>query len=178
MAQTSPEANDTVGTVGATLDFDALYADQWWPMLRLATSLVDTLAAAEDVTQDAFSGLYRRRETIREPRAAISYLRVSVVNGARSVLRKRRTIRKHLSLVRPENDHSADHDALAAAEQEAVRVALLRLPARHREVLSLRFLADLSDAEIAEATGRSTGGVRSASSRGLAALRLALGDQL
>jgi RNA polymerase sigma factor (sigma-70 family) len=52
------------------------------------------------------------------------------------------------------------------------------LPVRQREVLTLRYLAELSDAEIAIATGLSEGGVRSASSRALAALRTALGGQL
>jgi DNA-directed RNA polymerase specialized sigma24 family protein len=53
------------------IDFDGLYAAQWWPMLRLAQGLVDDVGAAEDVVQDAFAALYRRRSTLRESRAAV-----------------------------------------------------------------------------------------------------------
>ena len=44
--------------VGPT--FDELYQQLWWPMLRLATGLVDEVSVAEDVVQDAFAATYRR----------------------------------------------------------------------------------------------------------------------
>ena len=45
--------------------------------------------AAEDVVQDAFTRLYRRWRTLSDTSKALSYVRSSVLNGARSVLRKR-----------------------------------------------------------------------------------------
>jgi RNA polymerase sigma factor (sigma-70 family) len=146
-------------------------------MIRLATGLVDA-AAAEDVVQDAFAALYRRWAGIREPAAAAGYLRTSVVNGSRSVLRRRQTARKHLRVVAEETEEPADHTSVLSAEHAMVRQALAGLPERQREVLTLRYLADLGDADIAAATGLSLPGVRSASSRGLAALRTTLGGQL
>jgi RNA polymerase sigma-70 factor (sigma-E family) len=163
--------------VGAP-SFDRLYHELWWPMLRLAAGLVDDAGTAEDVVQDAFAALYRHWGQIRDPRAAAGYLRTSVVNGSRSVLRKRMTARKHASELREEHSDSADQRILLSAEHELVRRALAGLPERQREVLTLRYLADLSDTEIAAATGLSPVGVRSASSRGLAALRGALGGEL
>lgn len=163
--------------VGAP-SFDRLYHEQWWPMIRLATGLVDDRGVAEDVVQDAFAALYRHWSQIRDPRAAAGYLRTSVVNNARSVLRKRMTARKHAHDLREEHSEAADHGALLSAEHDVVRRALAGLPERQREVLTLRYLADLSDIEIAAATGLSPVGVRSASSRGLAALRGALGGRL
>src|SRR5690349_19040128 len=62
-------------------------------MVRLALLLVDDRETAEDVVQDAFAALHRRWAAIAEPDASIGYLRTSVVNGARSVLRRRRTAR-------------------------------------------------------------------------------------
>jgi DNA-directed RNA polymerase specialized sigma24 family protein len=41
-------------------------------------------AAAEDVVQDAFLGLYRRWGRLADPAAAQSYLRTSVLNGCRT----------------------------------------------------------------------------------------------
>jgi RNA polymerase sigma-70 factor (sigma-E family) len=162
----------------APLSFDELYQSHWWPMVRLATGLVDQPSAAEDVVQEAFAALYRKRDAIREPAAALGYLRTSVVNGSRSVLRKRQTSRKYLRLVGEETVEGADSSVVLSAEYEMVRSALATLPDRQREVLTLRYLAELSDDDIASATGLSAGGVRSASSRGLAALRSVLGGQL
>lgn len=156
--------------------FDALYRSHWWPMLRLAQGLVDDVSSAEDVVQDAFAGLYRNPAALAEPAVAARYLRVSVVNGARSALRRRRTVRAWLGQVRAGEDApAADETSLRSAEQQLARQALAALPRRQREVLTLRFLADLSDAEIADATGMSAGNVRSAASRGLATLRTTLG---
>jgi RNA polymerase sigma-70 factor (sigma-E family) len=161
-----------------SVDFAGLYESQWWPMLRVALGLVDDIASAEDVVQEAFAALYRKREALRDPKAANAYLRTSVVNRARSALRRRRTVRAHLSLIREEHEPPADRSALRSAEQDAVRRALAALPQRQREVLTLRFVGDLSDQEIAAATGLSHGNVRSAASRGLATIRATMGDQL
>jgi RNA polymerase sigma-70 factor (sigma-E family) len=51
--------------------------------------------------------------------------------------------------------------------------ALRRLSRRQREVLVLRFLADLPEAEVAQALGCSVGSVKQHAARGLAALRTA-----
>jgi RNA polymerase sigma-70 factor (sigma-E family) len=162
----------------AVVDFHALYQAQWWPMMRLAAGLVDDVASAEDVVQDAFSAMYRRLDQLRDHSAAVSYLRVAVVNAARSALRRRGVARRHLRLVGVEDVEAADHAMMRSAEHDLVRAALGGLPDRQREVLTLRYLADLSDEEIARTLGIGEGGVRSAASRGLATLRRTLGGQL
>lgn len=162
----------------APVSFDQLYESQWWPMLRLATGLVDQASVAEDVAQDAFAALHRKWAGIREHAAAVGYLRTSVVNGSRSVLRKRLTSRKYLRVAGEETVEAADSTVVLSAEYEMVRSALGMLPDRQREVLTLRYVAELSDEDIATATGLSLSGVRSASSRGLAALRSVLGGRL
>ncbi len=53
-----------------------------------------------------------------------------------------------------------------------------QLPTRQREVIALRYYLDLSEAEIADALGISTGAVKSHASRGAAALRTHLGNDL
>ena len=155
-------------------EFDELYRAQWWPMLRLATGLVDSKGAAEDVVQDAFVALYRRWSSLRDVAAAVGYLRTSVVNGSRSALRRRMTARRHLHSVAEPPAEGADASSVLAAEHQIVVRALAGLGDRQREVLVLRYLSGLRDAEIAEATGLTEAGVRSAASRGLAALRVSL----
>lgn len=70
-----------------------LYAAHRLALVRLAVLLVDDQASAEDVVQDAFAALARRSNGLRDPSAAVGYLRISVVNGSRSMLRRRRTVR-------------------------------------------------------------------------------------
>ncbi|MFG2335101.1 RNA polymerase sigma factor [Streptomyces yangpuensis] len=139
-------------------------------MVRLAVLLVDDLATAEDVVQDAFTALYRRHgERITEVDNALGYLRTSVVNTARSVLRRRRTMRAWTPPPAVDIPSAEDHVVLDEAHRE-VLAALARLTPRRRQVLVLRYWADLSEAEIAATLGISRGAVKSNASRGLDAL--------
>ncbi|MGW6708412.1 SigE family RNA polymerase sigma factor [Streptomyces sp. NPDC054956] len=139
-------------------------------MVRLAVLLVDDLGTAEDVVQDAFTALYRRHgERITEVDNALGYLRTAVVNTARSVLRRRRTARAWIPPT-PADVPSAEASVVLDEAHREVLAALGRLTARRREVLVLRYWADLSEAEIAETLGISRGAVKSNASRGLDAL--------
>src|SRR2546427_3326919 len=115
-------------------------------------------------------GSWRR---IREPEAAEAYLRTTVVNLARSRMRRRLVAAKHAPKPLPDAP-SAEHGAMELIERDLVIRALHRLPPRQRECLVLRYYADLSEAQIAEAMGISTGAVKSHASRGMSALRAAL----
>jgi RNA polymerase sigma-70 factor (sigma-E family) len=148
----------------------ALFRAHAGGLRRLARLLVDDEATAEDVVQDAFLRLHRRWFRLREPDKALAYLRTSVLNGARSRLRRRRTERGY----RPthEDQPSAERTVVAADDQRAVVEGLAGLPRRQREVLVLRYYLDLSEAEIAGALGISRGSVKSHASRGIAALAI------
>jgi RNA polymerase sigma-70 factor (sigma-E family) len=153
-----------------------LFRAQRLGMVRLAVLLVDDRETAEDVVQDAFAAVHRRWTSLASSDAAVAYLRTCVVNGARSVLRRRRTVRMRL-LEPPGTAGPADEDVLAAAEHEAVLGALHRLPRRQREVLVLRYWAELSEAEIAATLGISVGAVKSSASRGRDAVAAALTEE-
>jgi RNA polymerase sigma-70 factor (sigma-E family) len=155
------------------ITIDELYRSYRMGMVRLAILLVDDVASAEDVVQEAFTGLYRNWSGLRDKAAAIGYLRAAVVNGSRSMLRRRRTARAY---VPPDlgTARSAESLAIMSAEHRAVVAALADLPARQREVLVLRYYGGLSEAEIAEATGLSKGTVKSTASRAIAKLGRAM----
>jgi RNA polymerase sigma-70 factor (sigma-E family) len=157
------------------IDVPALYQTQWLPMVRLAVLLVGDTLVAEDVAQEAFLALYRNQHRVDEPRAAVAYLRASVVNLARSAIRRRVVGRRHLSAVDQGKAPGADDRVLLAEEHREVLAALGTLPDRQREVLVLRYWANVSEAEIAQTLGISPGTVKSTASRGLSALRLAMG---
>ncbi len=162
----------------APVDIDDLYTAHWRYLVRLAALLVDDLHSAEDVVQDAFIALHRRSAALRDPDAALAYLRTSVLNLSRSVLRRRQVARKHLRVAEPDTGPPADHDVLVRDEHRATLRAVRRLPRHQREVLLLRYWSGLSEKEIAQTLGISTGSVKSAASRGLATLQRVLGDEL
>jgi RNA polymerase sigma-70 factor (sigma-E family) len=153
-----------------------LYRAQRLPLLRLAVLLIDDRSTAEDVVQDAFLALHRRWQAV-DPAAAAGYLRTSVVNGVRTLYRRRGVARRHLHAVADEHVPPADLALLLAEDQREVVEALRTLPRRQREVLVLRYWSELSEAEIAAALGIARGTVKSSASRGLASLQKHLGDR-
>ncbi|MFD8392286.1 RNA polymerase sigma factor [Streptomyces sp. NPDC059680] len=149
---------------------EELYHHRRLALVRLAVLLVDDLPTAEDVVQDAFTALFRRHghrlASLDDPEA---YLRTSVVNAARSVLRRRRTVRAHTPA--PEQHAPApEEDVLLHEDHREVLAALRTLTRRQREVLVLRYWSHLSEAEIAATLGLSRGAVKSTASRALDAL--------
>ncbi|MGW5051105.1 SigE family RNA polymerase sigma factor [Actinokineospora sp. NPDC004072] len=154
----------------APLTLEDLYRTHRMRLIRLALLLVDEPATAEDVVQEAFTGLHRHWGNLRDSAAAVGYLRTAVVNGSRSVLRRRKTAREYTPPHAP-NARSAESLAMLTAEHQHVVKALQQLPPRQREVLVLRYYGNLSEAEIAEAAGISRGTVKSTASRALEALQ-------
>jgi RNA polymerase sigma-70 factor (sigma-E family) len=150
----------------------ALFEEHYVSLVRMARLLVDDLETAEDVVMDAFTSLYRRWTAIRDPAEAHRYVRSSVLNGARSQLRRRRLRRRHESA----NQQEAIRDGLETneADRSTVTQLLATLPYRQRQVLVLRYFVDLTEAQIAYELGVSPGSVKTHASRGLAALARAL----
>jgi RNA polymerase sigma-70 factor (sigma-E family) len=156
-------------------DFDSLYQGSWLGLVRLATLLLGDEAAAKDVVQDAFVNVYRRWSSLTDLPGARAYLRTAVVNGARSALRHRRTVRRLEQQRAPAADAIED-PRLERAEPSSMAAAFDALPRRQREVLVLRYWADLSEQDIARTLGISAGTVKSSAARGLANLKQALED--
>ncbi|MYW43939.1 sigma-70 family RNA polymerase sigma factor [Streptomyces sp. SID486] len=149
---------------------EELYHHRRLSLVRLAVLLVDDLPTAEDVVQDAFTALFRRHghrlAALDDPEA---YLRTSVVNAARSVLRRRRTVRAHAPA--PEGHAPPpEEDVLLHEDHREVLTALRTLTRRQKEVLVLRYWSHLTEAEIATTLGLSRGAVKSTASRALDAL--------
>jgi RNA polymerase sigma-70 factor (sigma-E family) len=159
-----------VGEVESGIDVADLFRQHHVGLVRLALLLVDDVATAEDVVQEVFANLHRHAGRLREPAAAVAYLRRSTVNGSRSVLRRRRTARAYLRVAEPDAGEAADAPALLAAEHAEVLIAVRTLPRRDQEVLVLRYWSNCTDAEIAAALGIAAGTVRSTASRAIAKL--------
>ena len=177
---------DTRETPGAAASVAALYAEHALGLVRLAMVMTGDRATAEDIVQDAFLGLYRRWDRLADVSAPLAYLRVSVVNGCRTTLRRRTrfALWPRTSADDPLDElapaagfgpearlaESAEASVLLSEEQRAVAGALRKLPQRQREAVVLRYYLDLSEEETAQVMGVARGTVKSATHRALAAV--------
>jgi RNA polymerase sigma-70 factor (sigma-E family) len=174
-------ADVALGSVAVDLDADRavteLYSTHYRSLVRLAALLVRDIGTAEEVVQDSFVAMHGGWRRLRDSDKALSYLRQSVVNRSRSVLRHRVVVDRN-SPKPPPDMPSAEHGAIAMFERSAVIAALRLLPVRQREALVLRFYADMSEAQIADAMGISRGAVKSHTARAMATLRTLLEPDL
>ncbi|HTZ26929.1 MAG TPA: SigE family RNA polymerase sigma factor [Streptosporangiaceae bacterium] len=150
----------------------ALYQASAVSLIRLAYVMLGDRPSAEDVVQEAFCGLYRRWDRLADADSALYYVRSSVLNGCRSVLRSRAVRRRGVAYELP--TVSAEAVVLGGEERAEVIRAVGRLPYRQREALVLRFYLDLPDEQIARVMGIAQSTVRSTIHRGLEAVSRAL----
>jgi len=166
-------------------DLDSAFADLvtvyqdglFGTALRLTGSRQD----AEDLAQETLVRAYRALRGYPPQRIRALRLRgwlwtilLNLVrNRARSRKRRPPTTDIESAVVPPAD---SDVAAMAVATVEVAR-ALTALDPADRELLVLRYVADLSVGEIAEATGRPQGTVKSHTHRSLARLRIILGEE-
>ena len=151
----------------------AIYSEHYRALVRLAALLVRDIATAEEVVQDSFVAMHNAWRRLRDSDKALSYLRQSVVNRSRSVLRHRIVVDRNAPKPAPDMP-SAEQGAMSLLERSAVISALRTLPPRQREALVLKYYADLSEAQIASAMGISRGAVKSHTARAMTSLRAVL----
>jgi len=146
----SPTTGRASGAEDVSGPVAALYAEHYRPLVRLAVLLVSDLASAEEIVQEAFADLHGAWRTLPGSDAGLRYLRRSLIRRSRAV-----------------TSQQADPGA-------GLLLALRALPAREREVLVLRYFADLPEAEIASVTGTRITAVRTYAARGMSSLRAGL----
>ncbi len=130
---------------------------------------------AEDAVQDTFVAAYRSIGAFRGDGSASAWLaRIATRECWRRAARSRR-----LNAATTFESAAADAldpsdplgETLASEQREGVRRAVLALREPYREVIALRFFSELSILDIALATGRPEGTVKSQLHRGLDQLR-------
>ncbi|MFD3804815.1 SigE family RNA polymerase sigma factor [Streptomyces sp. NPDC058618] len=159
---------------GTTVDhLTATYQAHYRSLLGLAALLLDDTASCEDVVQEAFIRVHSARNRVRDREKTLAYLRQTVVNLSRSALRRRILGLKLLSKPMPDMA-SAEEGAYDQLERDDLIKSMRGLQRRQREVLVLRYFADMTEAQVAETLGISIGSVKAYGSRGIAALRVAM----
>ncbi|MEU7581862.1 SigE family RNA polymerase sigma factor [Streptomyces sp. NPDC041068] len=140
-------------------------------LLRTARSLTANPSDAEDLLQTALTKTYVAWDRIEDHRALDGYVRRALLNTRTSQWRKRK-VDEFACDELPEPDVTPAGDP---AEQQVLRDAMwraiMKLPARQRAMVVLRYYEDLSEAQTAEVLGVSIGTVKSAVSRALGKLR-------
>jgi RNA polymerase sigma-70 factor (ECF subfamily) len=144
--------------LGATTDeaesFEALYRRTFPRVYAYVASLLRERAAAEDVTAQAYERAYRKRNGFRATRGTREAWLFGIArNAALDELRRRK---RRASLEGEPADADApdfDDHADGALRRATVRTALAQLDARERELVALKFMAGLSNAEIARVLG-------------------------
>lgn len=146
-------------------------------VFRACYRILGRVEDAEEVTQETFVLAYRALGAFRgdgHPAAWLS--RIAVREAWRKSADRNR--RDKLTADLDPADAAIPHDtrdpmseAVHMEERESVRAAVEQLPDLYRHVVALRYFAELSIGEIAEATGRPDGTVKAQLHRGLKRLR-------
>jgi RNA polymerase sigma-70 factor (ECF subfamily) len=147
--------------------FDGAFSTLYPVAYRAAHRIVGSVAEAEDIAADALA-----RALVRWPRVSqLDHPEAWVVrvatNLAIDATRKRRVLPVVMDPVMD--------PAEAAALRITLAVALGQLPRRQREVIALRYLAGLSEHEVAEAMGIADSSVKEHAKRAMASLRRRFG---
>src|SRR5829696_854118 len=152
--------------------FAAFVRGRWGRLVRLAYSLTLDVGRAEDLVQESLAKLWFAWPRVRDG-SPEAYVRRTIVNGAISASRRRwRGEEPRWELPElPEQSSAPDDDAVD--ERDWIRRELASLSVLQRAVVVLRYAEDLSERQVADLLGISTGSVKTHAFRGLARLRAA-----
>ena len=149
--------------------FDGFVRARHPALLRYGTVLTGDPHSAADLVQDALERTGLAWSRVQHQGDPEGYVRRTMAN--RNISTWRRLRRERLVAEPPEQPYED------AAPDDVMWDALARLPKRQRTVLVLRYYEDLSEAEIARVLSIAPGTVKSQASKGIAALRAAIGER-
>ena len=158
--------------------FGVLVQRETRSVYRACLRIVGRPQDAEDVTQESFVAAYRAIGSYRGDGPLRGWLLRIATRQAFRRLAQQRPLMDIDGVPEPVlADSSTDPHRLALASEARteVRAAVAELPAPYREVIALRFFAELSLAEVADATGRPVNTVKTHLRRGLERLRSPFG---
>ncbi|GHJ44038.1 hypothetical protein Cs7R123_13800 [Catellatospora sp. TT07R-123] len=152
-------------------EFDAFVRARTGALLRAAYFLTGDRHLAEDLVQSALARTHRSWPSLHAAGAADAYTRKTMYHLQVSWWRRRR-VAETLTDELPARTGAVADPADQTALQVTLRSMLLRLPARQRAVLVLRFFDDLTEEQTAQALGVTVGTVKSQTAKALAKLRV------
>ena len=158
------------GTPAVEDGFAEFARSRWGRLVRLAYSLTLDVGRAEDLVQESLAKLWGKWPQVRDG-APEAYVRQTIVNGAISASRRRwKGEEPHWELPEPPVPRGPlESDAID--QRDWLRRGLADLSVLQRAVVVLRYAEDMSERQVAETLGISTGSVKTHAFRGLARLR-------
>jgi RNA polymerase sigma-70 factor (sigma-E family) len=151
--------------------FEQYATDRLPTMLGTARAICGDPSLAEDLVQDVLIKVHAHWDSISSMDAPDAYVRRMIVNGFISWRRKWGRLSPRADSSMPTELERGDH-ATEYAERDALVAEVRRLPPRQRMVIALRYFADVSDRDIADALDCTETTVRVHASRALATLRI------
>jgi RNA polymerase sigma-70 factor (ECF subfamily) len=136
-------------------DFEEVFRDAYWPLVRTLTVAAGDRELAADCVADAFERAYARWRRIRRYEDPVGWVRRVAINRLRD--HARRAGRRDRAIERLGPPESAWAPEPAPFDLAA---ALASLPEQQRIAAALFYVDDLSVEEIAQAMGRSAGTVK------------------
>ena len=126
-------------------DFEAFFEQHYGATLRAVSLTIGNAERAEDLTQEAFARAFRRWSSVSNLERPVAWVYVVALNAERKRWRREQGT--------PDSESPGDFVADVAGgvlSTIVVRDALDRLPPRQRAAVVLRYLGDLTVADIAE----------------------------
>jgi RNA polymerase sigma-70 factor (sigma-E family) len=155
-------------------DFESWLVAREPALQRLALLLTNDEHTAQDLVQTSLAKLYLAWDRLDDRSTVDAYARRILVNEHRTAWRRPWRRREVVTANPPEHGGSGtEYDG----SREAVWQFVASLPPRQRAVIVLRYYEQLSETEIADVLGISTGTVKSQASRAIAALRARLPEE-
>jgi RNA polymerase sigma-70 factor (ECF subfamily) len=161
--------------------WDRLVVQETPAVFRTCYRILGRIEEAEDAAQETFLAAYRGIGSFRGDNVPRAWLtRIATRESWRRAARSRRLPQVSTSLADDVSEQVADDsdplgETLSAEQREQVRQAVARLPEPYREVVTLRFMGELSIADIAVVTARPEGTIKAQLHRGLERLRREVG---
>lgn len=163
MAESEPSSD-----VEVPAPFERFYQEEYAAVVALIYGLTGMSWTAEELAQDAFLRAHRDWSRVREMDSPGGWIRRVAINLARSRLRRvRAEARASLRLGRP----TAASQPASPVEIDVFWEEVRRLPTRQAQAVALRYIEELSLAEIANVLNIAEGTVKALLHQGRERLR-------
>jgi RNA polymerase sigma-70 factor (sigma-E family) len=133
-------------------------------LARVAYLMTGSTPAAEDLLQTALATTYARWGSLDDVDHALRFVRSQLATT--HTLWRRRKASTELVVADVPDRSAPDHAGGTVARSEML-AALASLPTQQRAVIVLRYYADLTEQQVADALGCSLGTVKTHASRGM-----------
>lgn len=156
-----------LGGASADAEFDDFVVAVWPSLVWSAYLLCGDRGTAEDLAQSSLARIYARWSTVRRT-SAQAYARRTLVNLNTDRIRRHRPT----TSLEEAPERARVETAAEVVDDRDLAVRLLApLTQRERQVLVLRYVYDLTEAQVAEELGLAVGTVKSAHARALSRVR-------